>query len=166
MTHWVRCDFCWVSDSPDNQFPPQFFLMEVSRVKPGPREVVPGNRTKYSRLKQHPPWPILAAREGGYPARAGGGAGLGTGLTSAIWISSGSSRGWLGPLARLRFWWAGHMFCRRWLCICLRCFLHRGRIGEHSMASLPGRLGNAHNSTALYCATSGNFTKILHCLHL
>lgn len=38
---------------------------------------------------------------------------LGTPLTSAIWISSGSSRGWLGPLAKLRFWWAGHMFCRR-----------------------------------------------------
>lgn len=89
-----------------------------------------------------------------------GGAGLGTPLTSAIWISSGSSRGWLGPLARLRFWWAGHMFCRRWLCICLRCFLCRERIGEPSMAPpkgrnslavLPGRLGNAHNPIALYC---------------
>lgn len=26
-------------------------------------------------------------------------------------------------MAKLRFWWAGHMFCRRWLCICFRCFL-------------------------------------------
>lgn len=49
-------------------------------------------------------------------------------LTSAIWISSGSSRGWLGPLAKLRFWWAGHMFGRRWLCICFLCFLHRRRV--------------------------------------
>lgn len=29
-------------------------------------------------------------------------------------------------MARLLFWWAGHMFCRRWLCICFRCFLHGG----------------------------------------
>jgi len=44
-------------------------------------------------------------------------------LTSAIWISSGSKRGWLGPFARLLFWWAWHMFCRKWLCICFLCFL-------------------------------------------
>lgn len=148
---------------------PPFFLKEMSRVKPGPWCLVPGPSLQPEKVAIQ---------------RAKRGSGLGTPLTSAIWISSGSSRGWLGPLARLRFWWAGHMFCRRWLCICLRCFLHRGRIGEPSMAPpkgrnslavLPGRLGNAQNLSL--CTVWQSFgvhenifsfflMKIFFCLHL
>lgn len=69
------------------------------------------------------PGPFLQGAREGRLYCEGSEWGQGSPLTSAIWISSGSSRGWLGPLAKLRFWWAGHMFCRRWLCICFRCFL-------------------------------------------
>lgn len=46
-------------------------------------------------------------------------------LTSTIGISSGPGPGWLGPFARLRLGYSGHMFCRRWLCIFFLCFLFK-----------------------------------------
>jgi hypothetical protein len=125
----------WVSDRPSKLAPT--LPVEVGRERPGilMRQCLEG-RVDY-RMGWLLPWPIFAGDKE-EARKAGGGClsikssewSLGTPLTSAIWISSGSSRGWLGPLAKLRFWWAGHMFCRRWLCICFRCFLHRGRVGE------------------------------------